>query len=496
MLGELIASIETDTRSVQEKASAYAPQFQALDSYMQDNTVKVVINAEGGKEVYFPYKFLNPFNISFNRSLQNLSSYYTDIGLVWIILYVFLFIGLIYGLISGKRPLVGISIVTLFGWTLWWFLGGGILWYAIGIIVWTILAFLFYLYYVLDTDEEGATSTLSYLFVFAFVVFGSIQMVLNLVRISSQGGGGAFIWYKTNYGIQQVLTDSLQAANTPEGGFSSEDVFDLQFPHYRDLLTIANQRGEDEGVYIAGTYARYFIENQKYVKDDGFMGRLFEMSSDNDTCNTYLRLQDQHIKYIVIDPNIGTVVQGAGNQSLFDRFFARVNTLTNTIDEHGGMTMLASMFQDGYVRYISSNNLGAKYAYTMPDSVFGGLQGDELTLFRARMSVARYFGNGMVTPIVEIAMQRVKDGTFVTDIADMMGLQVDDTKLMNIVLKGQPTVQDIATLTQDERRALQQFIAIRQQATGGDDALRQNLTNLVTSNLGGGNQLIVLELVE
>lgn len=123
---------------------------------------------------------------------------------------------------------------------------------------------------------------------------------------------------------------------------------------------------------------------------------------------------------MVIDPNIGTVVQGAGNQSLFDRFFARVNNLTNSIDEHGAMTMLASMFQDGYIRYISSNNLGAKYAYTMPDSVFGGLQGDELTLFRARMSVARYFGNGMVTPIVEIAMQRVKDGTFVTDIADMM----------------------------------------------------------------------------
>jgi len=112
------------------------------------------------------------------------------------------------------------------------------------------------------------------------------------------------------------------------------------------------------------------------------------------------------------------------------------------------------------------------------------------------MSVARYFGNGMVTPIVEIAMQRVKDGTFVTDIADMMGLQVDDVKLMNIVIKGQPTVQDIATLTQDERRALQQFIGLRQKATEGDEALRQNLTNLVSNNLGGGNQLIVLELVE
>ncbi len=217
MLKELISSIEADTRSVQEKASAYAPQFQALDSYMQDNSVRVVINAEGGKEVYFPYKFLNPFNISFNRSLQNLSSYYTDIGLVWIILFIFTIVGLIYGLISGKRPLVGISIVTLFGCIMRWFVGGGILWYAIGIVAWTILSFLFYLYYLLNDDDTQATTTLSYLFIFAFVVFGGIQMVLNLVRISSQGGGGAFIRYKTNYGIQQVLTDSLQAANTPEG---------------------------------------------------------------------------------------------------------------------------------------------------------------------------------------------------------------------------------------------------------------------------------------
>jgi len=124
---------------------------------------------------------------------------------------------LIYGLIRGKRPLVGISIVTLFGWVLWWFIGGGILWYAIGIVVWTILSFLFYLYYLLSDEDQGGTMILSYLFIFAFVVFGGIQMVLNLVRISSQGGGGAFIRYKTNYGIQQELTESLQQANFPAG---------------------------------------------------------------------------------------------------------------------------------------------------------------------------------------------------------------------------------------------------------------------------------------
>jgi len=79
MLSELIDLLAADIRSDQEKVTAYNTELQALDAYMQDNTIKVVRSAEGIKEIYFPYKRLNPFNISFNRSLQNLSSYYTDI---------------------------------------------------------------------------------------------------------------------------------------------------------------------------------------------------------------------------------------------------------------------------------------------------------------------------------------------------------------------------------------------------------------------------------
>lgn len=496
MLSDLIALVSADTRTMAEKSAAYAPDIQAIDAYMQDNTVKVVRSTQWTEQIYFPYKYLNIFNISFNWSLQNLSSYYTDIGLVWLVLFIFTIVGLIYGLVSRKQALTGISMVTLFGWLLWWFIGGGILWYAIGIVVWSILAFLFYMYYMLSDDETPATMTLAYIFIFAVAVFGAIQMVLNLVRISSQWGGGAFIWYKTNFGVEQNLTETLQSANTPEPGFGQDDVFNMQFPHYREFLKLANERAADEGVFVAGTYARYFIKNQHHVRDDGFLSWLWEMSSDNDTCNTYLRLKDNYIRYMVIDPNIWTVVQGAGNQSLFDRFFARVNNVTNMIEEHGAMTMLASLYQDGYIRYVSSNNLWAKYAFTMPDATFGGLQGDQLTITRARMAVARYFGNGMLDPIVNIAMQRVKDGTFVTDIADILWLEVDDAKLMAIVQKWQPTVQDIATLTQDERKALQQFIAIRQQATAGDDALRQQLAGLIANNAGGGNQVIVLELVE
>lgn len=48
---------------------------------------------------------------------------------------------------------------------------------------------------------------------------------------------------------------------------------------------------------------------------------LWELFSDSNVCNSYLRLKDKGYKYITIDPNIGTVVMGEGNESLFDRFF-------------------------------------------------------------------------------------------------------------------------------------------------------------------------------
>jgi hypothetical protein len=57
------------------------------------------------------------------------------------------------------------------------------------------------------------------------------------------------------------------------------------------------------------------------------MNWFWEETSDNDICKTYKRLQKENIKYFVIDPNIGTVVMGEGNQSLFDRFVAKFSVI-------------------------------------------------------------------------------------------------------------------------------------------------------------------------
>jgi hypothetical protein len=88
--------------------------------------------------------------------------------------------------------------------------------------------------------------------------------------------------------------------------------------------------------------------------------------SDYNSCKTYHRLKNNHIKYLVIDPNIGTVGRvGAGNESLFHRFFAKLDSTESKVQTHGALTMLARFAQDGYLKLFFTNNIGAKYAFSL-----------------------------------------------------------------------------------------------------------------------------------
>ena len=65
------------------------------------------------ESINIPYRYLVPLNISFNWSLQNLSSYYTDIGFFWIIVYLFILIALPYAIIKKDKVLVSVSLTTI-----------------------------------------------------------------------------------------------------------------------------------------------------------------------------------------------------------------------------------------------------------------------------------------------------------------------------------------------------------------------------------------------
>jgi hypothetical protein len=86
---------------------------------------------------------------------------------------------------------------------------------------------------------------------------------------------------------------------------------------------------------------------------------------------------------------------------------AKIDKKTNKIISHGTMTMLAKMIEDNYLKLIMTNNMGAKYAYTMSDdeikSAINTIPSESLKidllnaftteplLFRSKLAVPRFF---------------------------------------------------------------------------------------------------------
>lgn len=111
----------------------------------------------------------------------------------------------------------------------------------------------------------------------------------------------------------------------------------------------------------------YFLDNQRNIVNDGMLNRFREKNSDGNMCKSYQRLVDSNLKYLVVDPNIGTVVMGEGNESLFNRFFAKRDAVSGKIIEDGAITQLVRLRRAGYINLFSTNNLGAKYAFSLSD---------------------------------------------------------------------------------------------------------------------------------
>lgn len=103
-------------------------EIVALRQYYQNNAIKYQANPE---KIFVPYRYIVPLNVSYNWSLQNLSSYYTDIGFVRLFLFAITMLAVIYAAIKKDEKMLVISITGLFGWLIWWIIGGAIVWYGI-----------------------------------------------------------------------------------------------------------------------------------------------------------------------------------------------------------------------------------------------------------------------------------------------------------------------------------------------------------------------------
>jgi len=310
-----------------------------------------------------------------------------------------------------------------------------------------------------------------------------------------------------NHGKQIEITTNLQQKETITTKYNRKSVFDLQFPHYNKFIEHTKDRPNDDGVLIAGTYLQYFLHNQRNVLLDGMLAGFREQGSDGNLCKTYQRLKNKKIKYLVIDPNIGTVVMGEGNESLFNRFFAKKDPVTGKIEEDGAISMLVKLRDAEYIHLFGSNNLGAKYAFTLPDSAFhakfGELSYDELVFLRAKLAIARFFSDAqeLVNFIAEVFTQRVSDGQAIGDIADVYGKIIDQAKTLNaanIILTQQGASEElqavIEELTQDERMILMQYLGLYNLLNANNPQYSEFLNNIIGQSLGGGSQLIVFEL--
>ncbi len=310
-----------------------------------------------------------------------------------------------------------------------------------GLIVWTIIAVALILkdIYTRSTDEKE--SIMVYILIFLLVIRGSIQFLLNFIRISSQGAGGPFLRYKMSNGSSTEITENLEQKTVVKAGYGWKDVFDLQFPHYNVFIDHVKERADTDGVLIAGTYIQYFLDNQRNLKMDGMLNRFREQNSDGDMCKSYHRLRNQNLKYLVIDPNIGTVVMGEGNETLFNRFFAKRDGVSGKIEDDGAISHLVKLWKAGYITLFSTNNLGAKYAFSIDDATlkakFGEMSEDDLVFLRAKLSVARFFDDAqtLVNFIGEIFTSRVTNGQIMSDIADVYGKTINTTTLINIAQK-------------------------------------------------------------
>lgn len=359
------------------------------------------------------------------------------------------------------------------------------------------------------SKEENEKNILRVIIVILWL-WGSIQFVLNFIRISSQGAWWPFLWYRMNVGKVYELNEWLQWAEVLKYWYGWKDVFDLQFPHYNKFIDLVDNRPNDDWVLIAWTYIQYFLKNQHNIQGDWMLSRFWERTSDNDVCKSYQRLKNEKMKYFVIDPNIWTVVMWEGNESLFHRFFAKTSPIDGTIQDHWALSMMTKMVQDGYMKLLYSNNIWAKYAYTLDDDTlkqtFGEMTEDQMIFLRTKLAVARFFpdANQLIQFIADTFSQRIINWDAIWDIADIMWKDIDANKLLPLAqayMEKQSTPEEMQTkikeLNQDERNVLGQYLWLYNiLQADNQDQYWQILNNLLWQSLWWWSQLIVFQLAD
>lgn len=88
--------------------STLRSEIVQLRQFYQSYSIKTTQDS-----IAIPYRYLIPMNVVFNRSLQNLSSYYTDIGFVRLLIFGLMVIAAIYFAVSNQSKKLSLTLATL-----------------------------------------------------------------------------------------------------------------------------------------------------------------------------------------------------------------------------------------------------------------------------------------------------------------------------------------------------------------------------------------------
>ena len=473
-----------------------------LRQYYQSHSISSSENS-----ISIPYRLLVPLNITFNWSLQNLSSYYTDIGFFWIIVYVFLLIALPYAIIKKDKVLTSIALTTLIWWWIWWIIGSSILWYGTVLISWTMITLAILWDKIFQKDWKENPRILPWILIIVIWVSFWIQILFNFLRIASQWSSSVFVWYKWNVGTIQIVDDNLQPTTKTKYWYTAKNIFNLQFPQYNPIINALADRDNEDWVVIAWTYIQYFLWNQWNLKWDGMLSNFWKNTSDWDLCKTYRRLKKDNTRYLIIDPNIWTVTMWEWNETLFYRFFGKLSSDKSEVDIDWTIITLVRLAKAWYLKLLSTNNLWSKYAFTVDDKTIRTYFGEDLTdeqliLTRWKMAVLQYFddANSIFSSVAWIFLSRVMNDTkaWIEDIANIYWLEVNTNKIANaayMYINWQASEWFADDLSQDERTVLISFINLYlwyQQ--WWQSKISTMIQNLLLSSVTWWSQVIALEL--
>lgn len=360
---------------------------------------------------------------------------------------------------------------------------------------------------ILQKDKDSNPKIIPIILIAVVWIFFWIQIIFNFLRIASQWANSVFVWYKWNAWSIQVVDDNLEVTNKTKVWYGWKNIFDLQFPQYNPIINKLADRKDEDWVIIAWTYIQYFLWNQWNMKLDSMLSNFRKDTSDWDLCKTYRRLKNGNTRYLIIDPNIGTVTMWEWNETLFYRFFGKLNGDKSWIEIDGTITTLIRLAKNGYLKLLSTNNIWSKYAFTIDDATirnyFGSnLTDEELILTRWKMAVLQYFedANSIFSSIAGIFLYRVMNDTkwWIEDIANIYWLEIDSDKLANVAVNFVNWQRDwIKDLTQDERSVLVSYANLYMwYKQWWENAISSMVQNLLLNSVTWGSQIIALELNE